>query len=160
MTTGRGYPFSAQTAFWQALETKRAGLFGSGNGAAVDPLAAFRHPWCLSSAEFATAKAMVDQGQAPTNLDDDRTRLSTIFTWIGPLLGTLTPIAGMTGILSAPAAILGGTIGALSSADAFGEKLADALEKESFKEQLPRLKGVYAREQQYRAVELEQPLAA
>ncbi len=160
MVSGRGYPLSASTAFWRELENKRAGLFGSGTSTAVDPLVAYRHPWCLSNAEFSEARARIIDGRTPNTLDDDRVRISTLAKWIGPLFGVAGPLAGATGVLAVPTAAAAGLFGFAAAVDAGSEMFGDALESEAFKRQIPALKRVYQSEQQYRTVELRAPLAA
>ncbi len=153
-------PLSASTAFWRELENKRAGLFGSGTSTAVDPLIAYRHPWCLSNREFAEAQARINDGSAPNTLDDDRMRISTLAKWIAPLFSIAGPAAAATGVLAAPTAVAAGLFGMAAGADALGEMLGDWLESEAFKRQIPSLRGMYERESNYRSVELRQPLAA
>ncbi len=156
---GKSYPFGSDAAFWRELESKRAGMYGTGSGTAVDPIRAYEHPWCLSNSEFIEAKAAIDTGRKPATLADDRIRLSTLCEWIAPLLG-VTSLAGLVSKLVAPPLAGAGVIfAAVSGADTLSEKVENVLENASFKAKLPALKSVYEREAGMRSRELQQPLA-
>ncbi len=156
----RTYPFSNDGDFWRQLAAKKFSMFGAGTSTSIDPIVAYRHPWCLTNTEFAEAKAKIDNGEAPTNLSDDRIRVSTICAWIAPISGVASP-AGMVAKMVAPPLAAAGTVfAAVSGVDALTEKIGDIMETAAFKAALPGLKEVYAREARYREIELQQPLAA
>ena len=62
---------TAKSAFYDALLQKCLNLYG-GSGRAADPLALARHPWTLTTHEFASAFQAVTGGDLPSTVPDER----------------------------------------------------------------------------------------
>ena len=66
---------TAKSAFYDALLHKCLNLYG-GSGRAADPLALARHPWTLTTHEFASAFQAITGGDLPSTVPDERRSMS------------------------------------------------------------------------------------
>ena len=84
------------------LYQKKTGLFGSGTYAEVDPVRAYRHPWCLKHGEFVLALQSVELEMPPSSVPDDRMRITSMVSK-GAFLAGVGVTGAALGIVVTPA---------------------------------------------------------
>ena len=137
-------------AFWYALYQKKFGLYGQGWDDAAPPEKLIRHPFSLRSAEFDQARDSILKDAAfPTNVPDDRYRVSIVTTTVGGIGAGVATLAG-----AATLAVAGGAVAIVSGGVSGRVALNSFLEQRRVEHQMGEFQEIYRREDDYRRREV------